>query len=492
MRGDIPLEYKPDAPITEQGVIKDCSAFIPTTEGYVAAPSEAGVGMDTLAAECRGAAAAVLLSGGNRLFAGTSSAIYERAGTSWTNRSKSGGYTGGSDSVWRFAQYGNITLATNGTDNIQASNTSGNFADLAGSPPKAGVIFTVGNFIMTMDYDDGVDDFADGWYCSGIGNHEEWDTTDVATQSAKGRLLDIPGQIRAGARLGDQAVAYKDGGIWLGTFQGAPIVWNWQFVPGGAGCVSQEALVEVTVNGGNAHIFMGRDDIYLFDGSRPISIATGKVRQYLQSNLSHQYRYKTKAVHDRANALVRFYFVGKGGGATEPDTCLVYNYRTNQWGRDDRSIQAALEYITASITWDGMGSLYSTWDDLPDISYDSPFWSATQEVAAVFNSSNELVSLTGNAGTSTFRTGDLGDDVGYTTLRRVRLKFNGPNTATGTMTNYYKHEGDDTATTGATIAMNGTKFDLLRSARWHSMLFTMSGDYKVTGAMIDFRGSGRE
>ena len=490
MNLDVGLDYAPDADITTAGVVTDCSAFVPTTSGYIGAPAPANVGMATLAADCRGAAATVLLDNTTRLFAGTQTKLYERSGLTWTDVS-AGTYTGGAENRWRFAQWGNSTIATNYVDAMQVSTSSGAFSALAGTPPKAAGVFTVGDFLMYFDYDDGTA-YPDGWGVSGIGNIEEHDTTDVATQAARGRLLDLPGQIRAGGRLGKQAVLYKENGLWLGTYQGPPTVWSWQLVPGNAGCVSQEALVEVTVNGGNAHLFLGEDDIYLFDGSRPVSIATNKVRTFYQNNASHQYRYKSMASHDRLNAVIRFYFVSKNGGTTEPDMCLVYNYRTNQWGRDDREIHSALQYITASISWDDLGTYYSTWDDLPAVAYNSPFWSAAQETPAIFDTSNDLQSLTGASTASSFTTGYLGDQNDYTTVQRTRLKYNGVTTATGTATHLFLHELGESDTTGMTVTLDGNKFDLLCSARWHKFQIDLAGDYKVTGLNFTYEVDGDE
>jgi hypothetical protein len=494
MRLDVPIQgYQPDADPFTPGVITDCQTFIPTIKGYVAAPEGVELPVATLADHPRGAAAVILLDATNRVFAGTEDKLYERTGFTWTDVSRVGDYASGPERRWRFAQFGNATIATNRADAMQVSVTSGDFADLGGSPPKAGIVFTVGDFVMTLDYDDGVDDYPDGWYCSGIGNHAEWDTTDVATQSANGRLLDIPGPIKAGARLGSQAAVYKENGIWLGTYQGPPLVWAWQFIPGGAGCVSQEALVEVTVNGGPAHVFMGVDDVYLFDGSRPVSLGTGKVRQFLQNNLDHRYRQQTLSCHDRANGIIRFFFVSKSNASTRPDMCLAYNYLTNQFGRDDRDVHAAIEYVNGNITWDDLGTLYSTWEDLPiELSYDSPYWSASQTVPIVFGITDELLSLTGAAGSSSFTTGYLGDADDYATVERVRLRYIGSTSATGTMINYYLHDIGDSDTTGETTTLNGSKFDVMRSARWHKFKFNMDGDYGVSAIRPTYSGDGSE
>ena len=67
-------------------------------------------------------------------------------------------------------------------------------------------------------------DALDGWHCSGIRDQTNW-TASAASQSAYGRLLDSPGDIRAGAALGSDIVAYKSTSMYLGRYVGPPLIW---------------------------------------------------------------------------------------------------------------------------------------------------------------------------------------------------------------------------------------------------------------------------
>lgn len=148
------IGYAPDVDQTSQGVIIDCDAFVPTEKGMQAAPSAQDGGVDTLAAACYGAVTLKKLDGSFRVIAGTTTKLYELSGTSWTDRTRAvgGNYALGVDNYWRFAQYGDVTLAVAKTDTLQAS-TSTTFANVTGAP-KASIVETVGRFVFLADTDE--------------------------------------------------------------------------------------------------------------------------------------------------------------------------------------------------------------------------------------------------------------------------------------------------------------------------------------------------
>lgn len=91
----VPLTgFAPDLDPTTPGVLVDCDAIVPTTQGLAAANSLAATGQAALTATPTSGYTTVLLDGSKRMFAATASAIYEAAGSGWTDRSRVGGYTG--------------------------------------------------------------------------------------------------------------------------------------------------------------------------------------------------------------------------------------------------------------------------------------------------------------------------------------------------------------------------------------------------------------
>jgi hypothetical protein len=396
------------------------------------------------------------------------------------DRSAGGGYALGAETRWTFAQFGDTTLATGQGTTIQRS-TTGAFSAISGAP-EAEIIFTVGAFVMALNTNDGVDKF-DGWHCCAAFDDTSW-SPSIATQSAKGRLVASPGALTAGARLGEYAVAYKARSIFLGQYVGAPAVWNWIPVAGGdVGCVGKEALCDI----GNAHFFVGEDNFYVFDGTAPVAVADNQVRQWFFNNSSPELRYKIKCVYDRQNDRVWIFYPSKN--AADCDSALVWHVKAQRWGRADRVIEAALNYISAATTYNTLNNVAATYDALPQVAYDSQYWLAGGRSLSIVDATHQLVILDGVSVSSSMTTGEYGDDDSLSFLRRVRLRYaDAPDTASCTV-RYSMNSGTpfNTASTGL---MDDGKFDVLQTGRWHKATVDFTGDVRVTGIKADFVPTG--
>lgn len=472
--------YFPDADEHVEGVVTDCEMMLPTVKGYKGAPSLVPVS-DALAAACRGAAYVVKLDNTTRLFAGTQTAIYELSGT-WTDVSKGGGYTGSAESVWRFAQFGDVSLAVNLTDATQKSVSTGAFSDLAGAP-KAAVIETVGGFVMVGNYNDG-SAVSDGVFWSAYLDYTDW-TPDIATQCGNLRLLDTPGEVRAIKRLGQYAVAFKESSMFLGVNNGPPVLWGFTLVSSEIGAVSQESVVSIET----ALFFISTSDIFIYDGARPVSIGEG-IREWFFTDLNRSYAYKIRGIHDKVNGLVYWYYPSTSSTG-QLDSCIVYNYKTRKWGRANRTIECCLEYLTGASTYASVEGDYATYNDIPSITYDSPFWTASSFNMAVIDTSHILNTLTGTSLASSLTTGAIGDDTQFTMIMRVQPRF--VNDAdTGAMTNYYRLTDGASYTTDKTVTMVSNRFDLRRSARWHKFKTEYTGNVEVVGHTYNIMPEGDE
>lgn len=483
--------FAPDLDITTPGILTGGTGFIPTVNGISPPKSLVSAGYAALAAPCTGSIVARLLDDSRRLFAGTQTKLYEGSGQSWTDQSGGTTFTGGIDNRWRFAQFGNDTLATNYADVMQVSTSSGAFSALGGTPPKAAIIDTCDGFVMAFDYNDGTNIFHDGWWCSALRNDASW-SPSIATQAANGRLLDTPGIIRAGRALGNIMVAYKERSMYIGINQGAPVIWAWQLIPGEVGAVSQEAVVNVLINGAPAHIFAGFDGFYVFDGTRPVSIGD-PLKNWYNKNASAQYRYRIRTAHDPNNQLVYFYLPDSSGNLS---FCVPYNYRTNKWGfiANIDPVQAALEYLSEGITYDALGSFYSTYDSLPPISYDSPFWTSGAPAPGVFGSANTLQTYTGMPGVSGFNCNYTGDENNFSTIVRIRPRFNlYPGAVMSGSVLFTQNIGDQSPLSVAMANLNNGKMDVMKSSKWFAPQFAVaSGDYELTGYDLLYEQDGEE
>jgi hypothetical protein len=465
----IPLiGYAPDLDPTTPGVITECSQLVPFEGGMKGAPSLVSVGAAALAAACRGSAATSDLSGNRRLLAGTSTKLYELSGTTYSDVSRGANYSLGTDDRYSFAQFANATLAATPTAVLQRS-TSGAFADVSGSP-QAKIIVTSSNFAVAFN----TNATADTWKCSAFLDETDW-TLSVATQCVTGRLVEGSGPITAAARFGADIVAYKANTLFVGRYVGAPAVWQWTGIGTDVGCVGQEAVVDT----GLGHVFVGRDNVYLFDGTVPRPLATGLIRRWLFADMSAVYQFKTICLWDRSNHLVWIYYAS-AGSTGDIDRAVVYHVLKQQWGVANNTIEAAVNYTSPTVTYTAGSPIVTTYDSGPAIPFDSLYWLSGSTAPAVFSSSHVLSTLSGATGAAYWISGDMGDDQGYSHCDAVRLRYTVKPT-TSAVTGLYKDEEGDILTSGTAVSTSDGKHDVRQTARWHRFRTDTTGDFQVTG-----------
>ena len=476
--------FSPDADPNSPGILIDCANILPFESGFKGAPSAVATSAVALAATCIGSVVTTKLDGTRRVLSGTTAKLYELTGTAWTDRSRATSYAGGTDTRWSFCQFGDTTVAANLADAMQGSAT-GAFADIATAPKAKIVLSATNNFVIAFNTSDGTYGVSpDRWWCCAQGDQTNW-TPAVTTLATTGRLVAVEGPIQAALTLGDYVIAYKQRAIFVGTFAGSPVVWQWSLVPGGeAGAVGQEAVCDI----GGAHFIVGNDNFWIFDGTRPIPLGNGVVRQWFLNNSSPAYRYKTKAIYDRQSNLVRVFFPSTASSVC--DFCLVWHVGSKQWGRADAIVEAPLNYIAPGVTIDGLNAYAATIDALPNTPIDSQFWVSGGQSPSYFSASHQLVSLNGASAASSLTTSDLGDDDTVSVIDRFRVRFTqSPTTATAT--GYIKFNEGDALTQVATGSINDGKFDLRQSGRFHRVKVNMTGDHKETGYDARLKATGQ-
>jgi hypothetical protein len=479
------LGFAPDMDPVTPGVMTDCENIIPFERGFRAAPLPVPTVLPALASACRGAAVTRDLSANTRLFAGTASKLYEASGTAWVDVSSStAGYTLGDEDRWSFAQFGNVSLAGTLSTKIQRS-SSGAFAEVT-SAPKAAIIESATNFVLAFHTDDTTyGESPDRWWCCALYDETDW-TPDVATQATTGRILDGQGGFKAAKRLGSDVVAYKERGVFVGRYVGAPIVWQWTPVSEDVGCVGPEAVANTSIG----HVFVGSDNIYLFDGTRPVPLATDVVRQWWLDNSSAQYRGRTRLLWDRFNNLVWIYFPSaESEGAA--DKCLVFHVLKRRWGRADATAEAVMVYITSgSITYDGGSPLITDYETGPTISFDSVRWLNEAESPAIFDGLHQLNTLTGEPDNSSFTTGDIGDVQAATMCVSVRLQFS-RDVEIADCSGYTRDRAGGSLTGHASVELQDGMFPVRQTGRYHRFRFDLSGDARFSGWQPTLKRAGR-
>lgn len=471
------LGFAPDVDPVTPGIFTACSNIIPFEAGFMGAPSGvAPASVGALAAECRGAMILQLLDDTRRVFAGSQTKLYELTGTTWTDRS-AGTYTGSVDSRWSFCQFGNTSIASNLIDAMQSS-TTGAFAAIAAAPKAKIVVSASNNFVIAFYTNEGTyGNSPDRWWCCAQNDQTTW-TPSVSTGATTGRIIAMPGSITAALPLGDYVIAYKLRGLFLGTFVGATAgSWQWTLVPGSgqSGVVGQDAVCDI----GGIHFYVGDDDFWLFDGTRPVSIGA-EVRNWFKANSSETYRFRTKCTFDRGRNLVWINFPSKtSAGAC--DTTLVWHATTKRWGMAlaGSSVEAVLNYVQPGVTINGLDAYAATINALPAIPFDSAYWTGGGRVFAYFDSAHQLRVASGVCAASSFTTGDYGDEAAVSDLDTFRVRYSQA-PASAQAAGQFRNDSGGALELGPTEQRYDSRFDVRQAGKWHRLTVSMTGDHKET------------
>lgn len=470
------IQFAPDLDPTTPNTLMECTNVVPTVKGYTACYTGVNTSFPALASAVKNIVIANKLDNSRRFFVGTQTKIFEGSSSAWTDRSGSAYDIGGGSNTWSFGQFGDYSLAIAKTVYLQAS-SSGSFSTVA-TAPQASCLAVNGGFVMVADTSDATyGDSPDRWWCCAQYDHTSW-TPSVATQATTGRLIDSPGPITSLESFGGGFVAFKANSMYVGSYTGAPAVFSWQMVPGEVGCRGKDAVAKA----GALLYFLGNDNFYVFDGSRPTAIGNPLREWFFKTQVNPAYISMVKATYDRPNQFVWWFY--PSGSSITLNKALVYHIPTNRWGSVTIDVEAAATYLSESVTYEGLGTLYSTYDSLPtNLPFDSPYWLAQSQVMSIADPTHTIQTLVGTPSASSITTCSIGDPQQFSTVSRVRPRFSTTPTSS-TLTHYYDDDYGDNWTAGPTSTLTNGSYDLLKSSRWHREKMDMVGgweliDYKV-------------
>jgi hypothetical protein len=266
------------------------------------------------------------------------------------------------------------------------------------------------------------------------------------------------------------------------------LVWDWERVPGDIGCPSNDALVDI----GGAIAFLGNDDFYIFDGSRPIPIGEG-IREEFFAEYDVSKGYRTMGVYDVPEGNIWWFYCSRSNSGTRPDKCLIYNVRMRKWGRAAEAPDAVGRYYGAGITYHGLGTEYSTYQDLPtDITYDSSYWTAGNPNVTLIKSDFKIYEMNGSPKDSFITLNNIGDDSRFTSFRRLTPRFY-IEPVSSTMDYLYDNDNGDSFTTKMSVSYDTRKrYDVLWSSRWHRCRLNMVGDWEISSARASILPDGSD
>jgi len=245
-------------------------------------------------------------------------------------------------------------VCTNGVDNIKKYNGE-NLVDLGGSPPIAKRLVAFKDYLHLLDVTEGGNRFPQRDRWSDTGNPENWLTGNASYK-------DLPGAdwISNGMKFkGDYMVVLKERSIEVGYATADEEIFEFDCKVTGAGCAAPNTIESL----GDEIIFLGWDDVYVFNGIDYEPIGTPIQRELFRTLNPEQIGRCFGVIIEEQK---EYWLFVPSTRSTYPDMAWCFNYNLNKWTRHTFG-----NYITA------FGYYFleraMTWNDLVG-SWDSQAW----------------------------------------------------------------------------------------------------------------------
>lgn len=377
-------EYRPDLPALG-GHAQVARNVIPGPAGY--RPFRSVVTKTgALPARAQGAFAS---AGTVVNFCGDAAALYRLASGTWSDVSRDGGYATAADGLWRFAQFGALVIAVNGSDAPQKwqLGSASAFADLGGGPPAAAEIAVVKDFVVLAGTAAGAQQVR--W--SAIDDAEDW-AASQATQS-DAQMLPDGGRVQ-GLVGGEYGVVLQESAIRRMTYLGAPLIFQFDKVEDGRG-----VLARGSVAGFGPHMvfYLAADGFYLTDGGGPSRpIGADKVDRTILDDLDGNYLHRISATVDPVEKLYLMAYAGIGNAGGVPNRIAAYHWPTGRWSLAEVDCELIWRAKSEGTTLEEIAGVWGHTDlDAVPYSLDSPIWQGGATVLANFSTDHRAGHFTG-------------------------------------------------------------------------------------------------
>ena len=470
--------FAPDAnPLAvDRGILLDADGIYPTDNGGIAPlPSPVSTGLP-LDERCIGLHQHRFLGTNHyRLFAATSSKIYEYTPGGWINISRPSGYAGTYGYRWNFVSWGDDVVATNFSDPIQL-NTGGGFGDVGENAPRAKYIVVAKDFlVLAYTYDDeyGLSTSRVWWSAPLV---YDWQPS-LSTQAGYYELYSTPGHITGLANLGDDFLVFKENAFYIASYVGPPFVWHFRLVSDRVGIRDQGCVVSTE----SGVFFIGPDGFYHFDGASLHRQSGHVVWHWFRKNLNDVTAGNIVTCVDPIRHLIFIFFPSTG--STLPDDCLIYHYPSGNWGRWKYGVTAAIDLVHTNVSYDTIQDYFETYDSITNsgITYSDPWWSAKIHTMALFNNENQMQYMTGPPVDSYFQTGFIGMPESIEKYYRVWPLFKTYPKYCIITPKMLKYMCDTGVEEGVAAPLVEGKADILGSGRYMGLRYDLSGNYEIFG-----------
>lgn len=254
-------DFLPDLPDHGTPGVSEVANLYPT-EGGFRPVGQFVAHADALPSPCKGGSSFVAPSGRAAILAGTATALYRLQGTAWEQIGS--GYT--TNGRWRFAQFGELAIATNASDPMVKINLETDaVANLGGSPPSFEALAVVNNFLVGTRLNGVVSQIA--W--SGENNSEWW---TFAQRKSDYQEFPDGGEI-TGIIGGEVGLILQKNAVRRMAYVGGNLLFRFDKISAAVGCSSAHSVAQY----GERAFWWSESGFKMWDGSQIHSIGFEKV-----------------------------------------------------------------------------------------------------------------------------------------------------------------------------------------------------------------------
>lgn len=382
MKADIVFgEWLPDLPAEANPGLVVAQNVYATPNGY--RPVKAVSAITTALADFNGGAAFIGLDGTASLLAGTTTNL-QRYSSSW-----SAVRTIAASGRWNFAQFGDLVICVFGGAPQKYNLLTGAAAALSGSPPNAGLVTTVRDFVVLA----GNSAANDTLQWSAFNNAEGW--TIGTDQSDDQRML-VGGAI-TGLAGGEYGLILQRNRVTRMQYVGGGLVFQFDEIADNVGCIASGSVVQI----GKLVFFLSERGFMMCDGSTVTPIGTEKIdRTFFAANARETFS-SMYAAADPRNFIVAWALPGN------PGTVLLYNWALQRWSSASLPLKGIFTGFTSNVSLEGVDALYPSGIDSVVGSLDDAIFSGGNPLLLVAGWDTLIGPMTGTNLTATFQTGLL-------------------------------------------------------------------------------------
>jgi hypothetical protein len=348
-----------------------------------------------LAAAPKGGASFVTPQGGAVIVAGTATTLYKAHSGGW--QSIATGFSIETGQRWRFAQFGGLAIATNGSNPMQKIDL-GTMAvsALGGTPPKFEALGVVKGFLIGTCMDGDVMTIA--W--SGAFNAESWEfgygQSDYYTLPSGGRVN--------GILSGEYGLILQRDRIVRLDYVGGNLIFDPNEVSSNVGCVTVHSVAQW----GNLGFFLSDEGFMMWDGAQIVPIGRERIDAEFRAAYDVSDWSSMSTAIDPVRGVVMW---SMGNKIYCYDWTLRSKDEAGRWSTISYSAPIIFSGVTKGLTIDeqdpGVGANDDNIDGVGLLSLDDASFAGGDPRLYVFNSSYALGTLSGTPMAATFTTNDL-------------------------------------------------------------------------------------